>query len=94
MKLLSLLKVSILTIVLTGTALISGCGQDDKATSTEPKGTIHIAYQYGIGYAPAMIAKEKGYLEQLLPDVAITWQLMNSGSTINAATIAGDIDFA
>ena len=41
-----------------------------------------------------MIAKEKGYLEQLLPDVAITWQLMNSGSTINAATIAGDIDFA
>lgn len=94
MKLLSLFKVSLLTIVLTGAALISGCGQDDKATSTEPKGTIHIAYQYGIGYAPAMIAKEKGYLEQLLPNVAITWQLMNSGSTINAATIAGDIDFA
>ena len=94
MKFLSQLKVYVLALMVTCTVLISGCGQDDKATSSEPKGTIHIAYQYGIGYAPAMIAKEKGYLEQLLPDVAITWQLMNSGSTINAATIAGDIDFA
>ena len=93
MKFLSLFKASVLTLVVTCTVLFTGCGPEEK-TSTEPKGTIHIAYQYGIGYAPAMIAKEKGYLEQLLPDVTITWQLMNSGSTINAATIAGDIDFA
>ncbi len=97
---ISSLTSSVFTIVmmLTVSIMLTGCGEGDAKTSADAapatQGSMHIAYQYGIGYAPAMIAKEQGYLEQLLPNVEITWQLMNSGSTINAATIAGDIDFA
>lgn len=107
MKILSRFTALCAAVLLT--LSLSGCGPEaSKSTNAAadaasnavvpadmaPKGSIHIAYQYGIGYAPAMIAKEKGYLEQLLPNVEITWQLMNSGSTINASVIAGDVDFA
>lgn len=100
MKILSACKASMIVLMTALIFVISGCGQDERAldsssnSTAAPKEAIHIAYQYGIGYAPVMVAKEKGYLEQLLPDVEITWQIMNSGSTINAAIIAGDVDFA
>lgn len=71
----------------SATLLVAGCGEKEQ-------NKIHIAYQYGIGYAPVAIAKEQKLLEKLLPDTEITWQLMNSGSTINAAVTAGEIDFA
>ena len=100
MKILSACKGSMMVLMAALAIAISGCGQDETTADSKdtlaaaPKETIHIAYQYGIGYAPVAVAKEKRYLEQLLPDVEITWQIMNSGSTINAAIIAGDVDFA
>ena len=59
--------------------------------------TLGIAYQYGLSYAPAIIAKEQGLIEKYYKeatgsDVAIEWNQMSSGPDINTGITSGSID--
>lgn len=70
-----------------------GCG----AKQTKDIDTLNIAYQYGLGYAPATICQqekliEKQYKENTGKDVQIIWTQMNSGADINTGIASGDID--
>ena len=58
---------------------------------------LGIAYQTGLSYAPALIAKEQGLIEKNYKDatgsdVAIEWTQMSSGSDINTAITSGSLD--
>lgn len=70
------------------------------ASSAAAKGEdakLAMAYQTGLSYAPALIAKEQGliekhYKEATGADVAIEWTQMSSGSDINTAITSGSLD--
>lgn len=65
---------------------LCGCGRQEPPS-------IGIAEQYGIAYAPLTIMKEKGFLEQELPDVAIRWQQFGGPTAIRESMLNGDVDF-
>lgn len=78
-----------------------GCGSS--AQSAEEEGNvgdtaeINIAYQYGLAYAPLIIAKEQGLIEKAYEEatgkkVTVTWNQMSSGADINTAFISGSIN--
>ncbi|KNZ71168.1 ABC transporter substrate-binding protein [Thermincola ferriacetica] len=53
---------------------------------------IRISLQYGIGYAPLQIMKEKKLLEKYLPGVKVEWKQMGTGGVIREALVKGDLD--
>jgi len=53
---------------------------------------ISIAEQYGLGYAPLQIMKEKAILEKKLDNVEINWQKLGNTTAIREAIIAGNLD--
>lgn len=61
------------------------------AADCEPATEINIAYQPGLGYAPLLVAKQQGSLEEALPDVEITWRELNSGAAIRDGMISEEI---
>ncbi len=71
---------------------LAGCGGDSSAD--EPSSEVTIAYQPGLGYAPLLIAKESGSLQEELEGVEVNWQVLDSGSAIRDGVIAGDIQIA
>lgn len=77
--------------------LASACGGGgDQGGSPDddgggPSGEMVIAIQPGIGYAPLITLNEKGWLEEDLPNMDISFQQMNSGSAIRDGMISGDI---
>ncbi|MDD6057998.1 MAG: ABC transporter substrate-binding protein [Clostridiales bacterium] len=93
--------------VMLGIATIAGCGaKENKAVGNEnPKGTVSndanvetigIAYQYGLAYAPLIIVKEQGLIEQAYEaatgkQIKVTWNQMSSGPDINTAFVSGTI---
>lgn len=79
-KMPGLLLASLLALALCG------CGRQEPPS-------IGIAEQYGIAYAPLTIMKEKGFLEQELPDVAIRWQQFGGPTAIRESMLNGDVDF-
>lgn len=91
------MKKRVLCGILSGLLVLSlaGCGAAGKKDTAEVK-KINIAYQYGLAYAPAVIAKEKdliekAYEEQTGEKVEVTWTQMNSGADINTGISAGEI---
>ena len=69
------------------------------ADETEPAGDaeLSIAYQYGLGYAPATIAQQMGLIERAYEEetgaqLTITWNQMNSGADINTGIASGNLD--
>ncbi|MCR5688339.1 MAG: ABC transporter substrate-binding protein [Lachnospiraceae bacterium] len=67
----------------------------------EPAGgadeTLNLSYQYGLSYAPAVIAQEKGLIEKAYNEatggnLTVTWTQMSSGADINTAIAAGELD--
>jgi NitT/TauT family transport system substrate-binding protein len=69
-----------------GTAA-GGDGECDGGPAKE----INIAYQPGLGYAPLLVAKQQGSLEEALPETKITWRELNSGAAIRDGMISGEI---
>lgn len=68
---------------------------ETSAAAAEPQ-KLGLAYQYGLSYAPAVIAMQKGYIEESYKaatgrDLEITWNQMSSGADINTAIAAGEI---
>ncbi len=67
----------------------------DKAAGNKTTGAspakIRIAIQFGLGYAPVEIVKEKKLIEKYLPGVEVEWKQMG-GEMIREAMISGDVD--
>lgn len=76
----------LMALVLLLALALCGCGRQEPPS-------IGIAEQYGIAYAPLTIMKEKGFLEQELPDVAIRWQQFGGPTAIRESMLNGDVDF-
>ncbi len=58
---------------------------------------LNITYQYGLAYTPAVIAMDQGLIEEAYEEatgeeLTVNWTQMNSGSDINTAFAAGEID--
>ena len=58
---------------------------------------LAIAYQYGLAYAPLVVAQtesfiEKAYEEKTGGELALEWVQMSSGADINTGIISGSID--
>lgn len=99
-------KIKMLLLVMCGTVMLGGCGtasvsndsdvQEAVSDSVETE-TIDIAYQYGLAYAPLIIAQEQGLIEQKYKEatgktVEVTWNQMSSGADINTAFVSGSIN--
>lgn len=94
--------VSILLVLCIG-AVMSGCGSSSAgqggttASETADKNaTLKLAYQYGLAYAPAVLAEkqgliEKAYKEKTGGELTIEWNQMSSGADINTALTAGEL---
>lgn len=70
-----------------------GCGNSTQRGDTA---TLNIAYQYGLAYAPAMIAQqqeliEEAYKEATGKEVTVIWNQMSSGADINTGIAGGSI---
>ena len=94
-----------LLMLLAGLALLlllAGCGGGDQKPEKQqaaPKAEkkLAIAYQYGLAYLPAVVAKEqslieKNYKESAGEDIKIEWVQMASGANINTGITSGSID--
>lgn len=67
------------------------------ASAEASDATLGIAYQYGLSYAPAVIAMEQGLIEKNYNEatganVTIEWNQMSSGADINTGITSGSID--
>lgn len=52
---------------------------------------VRIAIQFGLGYAPVQIVKEKKLIEKYLPQAQVEWKQMG-GEMIREAMLAGQLD--
>ncbi|WP_105616793.1 ABC transporter substrate-binding protein [Vallitalea okinawensis] len=73
--------ISLLCIAL----LFTGCMKEEVKT-------VKIAEQYGLAYAPLQIMKEKGFLEEELPDAEIQWKKLGNTAAIREAMLANEVD--
>lgn len=76
---------------------LTGCTSEagEENTGTE-NAELAIAYQYGLAYAPAMIAQQQGLIEEAYKEatgkeVTVTWNQMSSGPDINTGIAGGSI---
>ena len=58
---------------------------------------LNLAYQYGLAYAPAVIAQQMGFVEEAYQEktggeVTVNWNQMSSGADINVGIASGDLD--
>lgn len=88
-------KTSALGAALVALALLAGAcgggGSDTETTEGGDPSELALAIQPGMSYAPLIIIREKGWLEDELPDTEITWQVLDSGSAIRDGMVAGDL---
>ena len=77
--------------------LLSGCGKTSEVSNEEGNTVLNIAYQYGLAYAPAIIAQEQGLIEKAYEEatgkeLTVVWTQMGSGADINTSIASGSID--
>ncbi len=92
---LSLLIIALMAVSMTGCGNASASG--DQAGSASADATLNLAYQYGLSYAPAVIAQQKQYIEKAYHEktggtLTINWSQMSSGADINTAIASGELD--
>lgn len=76
-----------------------GCGAAASSSTTANStgsAKLGVAYQYGLSYAPVIIAKEKGLIEAAYKeatgnDLVVEWTQMSSGADINTGIASGTI---
>ncbi len=71
---------------ISGIAVFSGGSQEKN------KNTVVIAQQFGLGYAPVMVIKEKGLINKYYPEAEVRWEQFGSGGAIREAMAAGKVD--
>ena len=84
--------------------LLSGCASTGKEqesmeeTKIETETvTLNVAFQYGLAYAPLIIAQEQNLIEDAYreatgKEVEITWTQMSSGADISTGIASGSLD--
>ncbi len=81
-----------------GSAAQAPASSDTSSAEASVSGeTLNLAYQYGLAYAPAIIAQEQGFIEAAYKEqtgktITIEWNQMSSGADVNSAITAGDLD--
>ena len=80
---------SVLIIILLISFAAAGCAKD---TNTAAGGSINIAEQYGLAYAPLQIAKELKLIEKNLPGVQVNWKQLGNTAAIREAMLANEVD--
>ncbi|MBQ4531137.1 MAG: ABC transporter substrate-binding protein [Lachnospiraceae bacterium] len=89
---------AIMAVALIGTCVM-GCGSTGDGTGEQTENTevtLDIAYQYGLAYAPIVIAQEQGLIEEAYKEatgdeVQVNWNQMSSGPDINTGIASGSI---
>lgn len=75
---------------------LSACGGGEATTETasgdDPGPTINVAYQPGLSYAPFVVMKVEGLIEEEIPGVEVEWQTLGSGTDIRDAIQGGRLD--
>lgn len=89
------MKKKLLSILMIFTLILTGCGTSEQ--SKEETVTLNIAYQYGLAYAPLIIAEqqqliEKAYKDATGKELTVVWNQMNSGADINTGITSGSLD--
>ena len=85
-------------IAALGLILLPGCGSSSsKAASTSskagsPSGSLTIALQQDIAFAPLDIVDQENWLAQALPNVTVHWDVLSSGSAIQSGMLSGSVD--
>lgn len=79
-------------VVVALLVLLGSCSSDDSGAAGTGK-PVRIAYQANLGYAPVIIMKHKGWLDDTLPDHKVSYSVPNSGSLIRTGMLSGDIQF-
>ncbi|MCM1261973.1 MAG: ABC transporter substrate-binding protein [Butyrivibrio sp.] len=99
----NIMKVIIVIVIMFA---IVGCGKEklnqgrdseEEVSVNDETVTLNIAYQYGLAYAPVVIAQEQGLIEQAYEEmtgkqVVVVWNQMSSGADINTGISSGSID--
>lgn len=87
-------------IAAMGALGLAGCGgSNDSSSSSSESGapaSLGIAYQFGLSYAPVVIAKEQGLIEAAYKEInggelTIEWNQMSSGADINTGISSGSL---
>ncbi len=80
------MKRSILLLLLAVLlAVFSGCSKRDP-------GSVTIAEQYGLAYAPVQIARIQGLIEKRVPNAEVNWVQLGNTAAIREAIVAGRVD--
>ena len=101
------------TAVATFISGIAGCGSlpasapesgasgqpaaESDSGASEQNVVLNLAYQYGLSYAPAVIAQDQRLIETAYHDatggeLTVNWNQMSSGADINTAIASGELD--
>ena len=57
----------------------------------QASGKLVVAIQPGLGYAPMVVVKQKGWLEQAVPGLQVEWKVISSSVAIREAMLAGEV---
>lgn len=76
---------------------LCACGAGSSKNTEDGAVELNIAYQYGLAYAPLVVAKEnklieKAYEEATGKTVTVNWIQMNSGADINTGIASGELN--
>ena len=90
------MKKKLLAMLMVLALALTACSQGGNSTKDDAV-TLNIAYQYGLAYAPLIIAKEQGliekaYKEKTGKEIKVEWHQMNSGADINVGITSGSLD--
>ncbi len=92
----SVIKTFIASVMLLALFVPAGCSpqkSDSENTGVQiAPAKIRISLQYGLGYAPLQIMKEKKLIEKYLPGIEVEWIQLGTGGLIRESLIAGDLD--
>ncbi len=88
----TLLTLGVTTVFLAAAAC--GGGNASGGGSNGVPGSVTIAYQPGIGYAPLLVMKNAKTLETQYPNTKFTWTQLSSGAAIQDGVLSGDIQIA
>lgn len=75
----------LITLVLSVILVVTACGQKENKE-------IVIAEQYGLAYAPIVIMREKGFLEEEAQGYQIRWEKLGNTAAIREAMLTDDLD--
>ncbi len=91
-------KLVTIGLLLPCIGMLWGCGsQADTQSGAGASASLSLAYQYGLAYAPAVLAQEEHYIEDAYKELTgeeltVNWAQMSSGPDINVGISSGELD--